>query len=269
MGLTIKQETLQRLTKVNSLYPKVRSVGSSDVSPDVLRELRAVVQVIGGELGFDPVEPPLPNFDRGEQVLGAAVRVLELEGARAAGERWEHTLAVHTEAGAQLRDALSSFRDLRDSALATRADTIEAGKVPTLPTAATLDAMARARALLELLGIDPDGGDVHTGYADTHPLGDRRALELASIGADEWPSIGFYVGAVRSKVQHLSDSDRERPPRLHAVLSECDHLLNYGTNGRPKSRACAMTAFAVREVAPALRPRPMGGLEEIGLVGAR
>lgn len=267
MGRRIKQETLKRLDAVQAKYPDVRLVGGGDVPGDVVRELHAVVVAIGRELGFSAGEPPLPDFERGEAVLSAAVRVLELEAAHAAGRRWEEMRDVQTEADGQVRAALSSFRDLRDACLAERADAIEAGKVPALPPAATIEAMLRTRALLDLFGLDPDetpergsmaAYERARGYSSSHPLGDRRAFMLAAIEPGEWPAVGFYAAAVGASVLRLEG--RTRTPQLSRAHTECVRLIDYGGKGKPKVRGCLLTAWAVREALPALAAN--GGLPD-------
>jgi hypothetical protein len=187
---------------------------------------REAVTAAAKELDLDPVKMTgkLPRFAAGEDVLHAAVRVLQLdkvEKALAAAHARAEASQTHAAEVAALRDRRAELVRIE---LVRRQDALKAGKVPPPMPAKVRDELAELNAELypvetldvrQLISYEPDRGVIE----DALP---PRGLV----------SIVFYGELVAERLRGLTENEQYSAPAARTASRAAAEVRSLGHSNR-------------------------------------
>lgn len=214
-------------------------------------ETRTAVIEAAELIGVDAVAPPLPDFDAGESMIGAAVRVLSLGELRDVSKAIDGYRARRNaaEANELHYDRLHERRrELTRIELGRRDDHVQAGKVPPRTPPEAIAEMGALLAELELLGSRPAGGTRSPGYPSEH------AALLDALPAAAWPTMSLYGGLVGARLDRLSVGHASNSPIATAQRTAAQQLnvLQQDARHRGHEQAVRSVWAAVSLAAPLL-----------------
>jgi hypothetical protein len=180
---------------------------------------REAVAAAAEELGLDAKKPPLPKFAAGEDTLAAAVRVLKLEAASKALEKYRGQRAACVELEQRL-EALRRRRDqLRIVELNRLREELRRGRVPA-------PASEKLRAELEGVANELDTvGDYDVGLLV--PFRPDAAVLREAIAEPEWLGVTFYVHLVSDRLLSLTGEEPASSKARHLARTANAAALAY------------------------------------------
>jgi hypothetical protein len=198
---------------------------------------REAVNAAARELELDPLAPPLPRFGAGENVLGAAVRVLKLTEVDKRVEKHRGRAEAAEAAAARLAELDERRRELERVELGRMHDQIMAGKAPGPPPAEAIAELGTIERELALVG-SPNV----RGWLPVEPAVIRKAITAAML-----PSVIFYGDLVVERLKVLTEDEPYNSPASRTAKQAAGELrslarsLEYG-----QDRELDRTVRAVR-----------------------
>jgi hypothetical protein len=160
---------------------------------------REAVAGAAEELGLDPKKPPLPKFGAGEDTLAAAVRVLKLDTASKALEKYRGQRAPCVELEQHFETLKRRRDELRIVELNRLREELTRGRIPA-------PASEKLRAELDAIRTELDT----VGGYDVGLLVPQRpdaAVLSEAITEPEWLGVTFYIHLVSERLLSLTSGE--------------------------------------------------------------
>lgn len=179
------------------------------------RELaRAAVRAAAEELGLDPEAPALPRFGKGEDPLGAAVRVLGLDKVAKQVEQYHRQRAALEKV--QRHFALLERRrgELRVLELDRLRESVIAGRAPEPAPEKLREELDAIRRELETIG--------NTEHLEQLlPFRSDLGIIQDALSEEEWLAVSFYLHLIAERLRALT-ADEPRNSRAHMAARTVD-----------------------------------------------